>query len=91
MCVSGHDSGPVFEEQPSSLIYPEGLTEGKVTLSCQARANPAASYRCLTFDLPIGQGFKFYDHYNYVCGIVHILVPLIWVSHLRKGKLVSSF
>lgn len=48
MCVSGHDSGPVFEEQPSSLIYPEGLNDGKVTLSCQARANPAASYRCLS-------------------------------------------
>lgn len=46
--MSGHDSGPVLEEQPSSLIYPEGLTEGKVILSCQARANPAASYRCLT-------------------------------------------
>lgn len=46
MCVSGHDSGPVLEEQPSSLIYPEGLTEGKVILTCQARANPAASYRC---------------------------------------------
>lgn len=45
MCVSGHDNGPVFEEQPSSLIYPEGLIEGKVTLSCQARASPAASYR----------------------------------------------
>lgn len=46
MCVAGHDSGPVFEEQPSSLIYPEGLTEGKVVLPCQARAHPAASYRC---------------------------------------------
>ena len=46
--MSGHDSGPVFEEQPSSLIYPEGLTEGKVTLSCQARASPAASYRWVT-------------------------------------------
>ncbi|XP_065097401.1 contactin-2 [Paramisgurnus dabryanus] len=45
VCVSGHDSGPVFEEQPSSLIYPEGLPEGKVTLSCQARASPAAIYR----------------------------------------------
>uniref|UniRef100_A0AAR2LCM7 Contactin 2 n=1 Tax=Pygocentrus nattereri TaxID=42514 RepID=A0AAR2LCM7_PYGNA len=45
VCVSGHDSGPVFEEQPSSLIYPEGLPEGKVTLNCQARASPAASYR----------------------------------------------
>lgn len=47
VCVSGHDSGPVFEEQPSSLIYPEGLTEGKVILSCQARASPASSYRYL--------------------------------------------
>lgn len=45
VCVSGHDSGPVFEEQPSSLIYPEGMPEGKVTLSCQARASPAAMYR----------------------------------------------
>uniref|UniRef100_A0A4W4G683 Contactin 2 n=1 Tax=Electrophorus electricus TaxID=8005 RepID=A0A4W4G683_ELEEL len=45
VCVSGHDSGPVFEEQPSSVIYPEGLPEGKVTLNCQARASPAASYR----------------------------------------------
>lgn len=45
VCVSGHDSGPVFEEQPSSLIYPEGLPEGKVTMNCQARASPAASYR----------------------------------------------
>ncbi|XP_056460222.1 contactin-2 [Gadus chalcogrammus] len=45
VCVSGHDSGPVFEEQPTGLIYPEGLSEGKVTLSCQARASPAATYR----------------------------------------------
>ncbi|KAM4741647.1 contactin-2 [Anableps anableps] len=44
VCVSGHDRGPVFEEQPSSLIYPEGLTEGKITLSCQARASPPATY-----------------------------------------------
>lgn len=48
VCVSGHDSGPVFEEQPSGVIYPEGLSEGKVTLSCQARASPAASYRWVT-------------------------------------------
>uniref|UniRef100_A0AAY4CNS6 Contactin 2 n=1 Tax=Denticeps clupeoides TaxID=299321 RepID=A0AAY4CNS6_9TELE len=45
VCVSGHDSGPVFEEQPTGQIYPEGLTEGKVTLTCQARASPAATYR----------------------------------------------
>ncbi|KAJ8400200.1 hypothetical protein AAFF_G00398940 [Aldrovandia affinis] len=45
VCVSGHDSGPVFEEQPSSLVFSEGLTEEKVTLACQARASPAATYR----------------------------------------------
>ncbi|XP_046880541.1 contactin-2 [Hypomesus transpacificus] len=45
VCVSGHDSGPVFEEQPSSVVYPEGLKEVSVTLSCRARASPAASYR----------------------------------------------
>nr|XP_023659474.1 contactin-2-like [Paramormyrops kingsleyae]XP_023659476.1 contactin-2-like [Paramormyrops kingsleyae] len=45
VCVSGHDSGPVFEEQPSSLVFPEGLTEEKVTLACKARASPAATYR----------------------------------------------
>ncbi|XP_061075528.1 contactin-2 [Conger conger] len=45
VCVAGHDSGPVFEEQPSSLVFPEGLSEEKVTLTCQARASPAATYR----------------------------------------------
>uniref|UniRef100_A0A7N8XWK6 Contactin 2 n=1 Tax=Mastacembelus armatus TaxID=205130 RepID=A0A7N8XWK6_9TELE len=44
------------ETPPSSLIYPEGLTEGKVTLNCQARASPAASYRWLVngTDVPLG-------------------------------------
>ncbi|XP_064162210.1 contactin-2 [Anguilla rostrata] len=45
VCVAGHDSGPVFEEQPSSLVFPEGLPEEKVTLTCQARASPATTYR----------------------------------------------
>uniref|UniRef100_A0A6Q2XPU7 Contactin 2 n=1 Tax=Esox lucius TaxID=8010 RepID=A0A6Q2XPU7_ESOLU len=45
VCITGHDTGPVFEEQPGSLIYPEGLSDGKVTLNCQARASPAATYR----------------------------------------------
>lgn len=62
MCVSGHDSGPVFEEQPSSLIYPEGLMEGKVTLSCQARASPAASYRCLTNMTPTARSIVVESH-----------------------------
>ncbi|KAJ7999515.1 hypothetical protein DPEC_G00195230 [Dallia pectoralis] len=45
VCITGHDTGPVFEEQPSGVIYPEGLSNGKVTLNCQARASPAALYR----------------------------------------------
>ncbi|XP_064821899.1 contactin-2-like [Oncorhynchus masou masou] len=45
VCITGHDSGPVFEEQPSSVVYPEGLSKGTVTLNCQARASPAATYR----------------------------------------------
>lgn len=42
---TGSSYGPVFEEQPSSVLFPEGSAEEKVTLSCRARANPSASYR----------------------------------------------
>uniref|UniRef100_A0AAQ5Z4P4 Contactin 2 n=1 Tax=Amphiprion ocellaris TaxID=80972 RepID=A0AAQ5Z4P4_AMPOC len=72
VCVSGHDSGPVFEEQPSSLIYPEGLTEGKVTLSCQARASPAASYRWLLNGTEVPLGL---DRYTLVAGTLVISGP----------------
>uniref|UniRef100_A0A8C4RV69 Contactin-3 n=1 Tax=Erpetoichthys calabaricus TaxID=27687 RepID=A0A8C4RV69_ERPCA len=37
--------GPVFEEQPSSILFPEGSAEEKVTLTCKARASPPATYR----------------------------------------------
>ncbi|KAJ7421012.1 contactin 2 [Pitangus sulphuratus] len=37
--------GPVFEEQPSHTLFPEGSAEEKVTLTCRARANPPATYR----------------------------------------------
>uniref|UniRef100_A0A4W6E7W3 Contactin-2 n=1 Tax=Lates calcarifer TaxID=8187 RepID=A0A4W6E7W3_LATCA len=69
----GHDSGPVFEEQPSSSIYPEGLTEGKVTLNCQARASPAASYRWLVngTDVPLGLDLR----YSLVAGNLVISSP----------------
>lgn len=71
--MSGHDSGPVFEEQPSSLIYPEGLTEGKVILTCQARANPAASYRWLVngTEVPLGLDLR----YTLVAGSLVISGP----------------
>uniref|UniRef100_A0A8C5EC44 Contactin 2 n=1 Tax=Gouania willdenowi TaxID=441366 RepID=A0A8C5EC44_GOUWI len=72
VCVSGHDSGPVFEEQPNSLIYPEGLTEGKVTLNCQARASPAASYRWLLNGTEVQLGV---DRYSLVAGTLVISSP----------------
>lgn len=37
--------GPVFEEQPSHTLFPEGSAEEKVILGCRARANPPATYR----------------------------------------------
>uniref|UniRef100_A0A3Q4N4V3 Contactin-2 n=1 Tax=Neolamprologus brichardi TaxID=32507 RepID=A0A3Q4N4V3_NEOBR len=64
--------GPVFEEQPSSLIYPEGLTEGKVTLSCQARANPAAAYRWLVNGTAVPLNL---DRYSLVAGTLVISSP----------------
>uniref|UniRef100_A0A3Q3A7R9 Ig-like domain-containing protein n=1 Tax=Kryptolebias marmoratus TaxID=37003 RepID=A0A3Q3A7R9_KRYMA len=72
VCVSGHDSGPVFEEQPSSSVFPEGLTDGKVTLSCQARASPAATYRWLLngTEVPLGS-----NKYTLVAGTLVISNP----------------
>ncbi|CAB1315313.1 unnamed protein product [Coregonus sp. 'balchen'] len=72
VCITGHDSGPVFEEQPSSVVYPEGLSEGKVTLSCQARASPAATYswRVNGTDVPVGD-----PRYTLVAGNLVISGP----------------
>ncbi|XP_038675989.1 contactin-2 isoform X2 [Scyliorhinus canicula] len=39
------DFGPVFEEQPKNTLYPEGSTEGRVTLNCHVRASPQPKYR----------------------------------------------
>ncbi|KAJ8416362.1 hypothetical protein AAFF_G00356500 [Aldrovandia affinis] len=37
--------GPVFEEQPSDLIYPEESPEAKITMNCRAQASPPATYK----------------------------------------------
>ncbi|XP_075998447.1 contactin-1a [Genypterus blacodes] len=37
--------GPVFDEQPVDTIYPEESPEAKITMNCQARANPPATYK----------------------------------------------
>ncbi|XP_070604993.1 contactin-2 [Erythrolamprus reginae] len=37
--------GPVFEEQPHNILYPEQSTEEQILLVCRARASPPANYR----------------------------------------------
>ncbi|XP_061085744.1 contactin 1b [Conger conger] len=37
--------GPVFEEQPQDLVYPEESAENKISMNCRARANPPATYK----------------------------------------------
>ncbi|CAB1354047.1 unnamed protein product, partial [Coregonus sp. 'balchen'] len=73
VCITGHDSGPVFEEQPSSVVYPEELSKGTVTLNCQARASPAAMYRWRVngTNVPVGD-----PQYTLVAGNLVISGPL---------------
>lgn len=39
------DYGPVFIQEPDDLIFPTDSEEKKVSLNCQARGNPAPTYR----------------------------------------------
>ncbi|XP_063096093.1 contactin-2 isoform X2 [Cavia porcellus] len=43
--VTSATFGPVFEDQPLGLLFPEESTEEQVTLACRARASPPATYR----------------------------------------------
>uniref|UniRef100_A0A8D0DK78 Contactin 2 n=1 Tax=Salvator merianae TaxID=96440 RepID=A0A8D0DK78_SALMN len=36
--------GPIFEEQPHNILFPEGSSEEQILLVCQARASPPATY-----------------------------------------------
>uniref|UniRef100_A0A670IP71 Contactin-5 n=1 Tax=Podarcis muralis TaxID=64176 RepID=A0A670IP71_PODMU len=41
------DYGPVFIQEPDNVIFPMDSDEKKVSLTCQARGNPAPTYRWL--------------------------------------------
>uniref|UniRef100_A0A803T4Y6 Contactin-5 n=1 Tax=Anolis carolinensis TaxID=28377 RepID=A0A803T4Y6_ANOCA len=41
------DYGPVFIQEPDNVIFPVDSDEKKVSLSCQARANPTPTYKWL--------------------------------------------
>uniref|UniRef100_A0A8C5WZM0 Ig-like domain-containing protein n=1 Tax=Laticauda laticaudata TaxID=8630 RepID=A0A8C5WZM0_LATLA len=43
----GVDYGPMFIQEPDHVIFPMDSEEKKVSLSCQARGNPAPTYRWL--------------------------------------------
>ncbi|XP_053104155.1 contactin-2 isoform X2 [Hemicordylus capensis] len=43
--VSTRNYGPVFEEQPRNILFPEGSTEEQILLVCHARASPPATYK----------------------------------------------
>uniref|UniRef100_A0ACB8FGH6 Contactin-5 n=1 Tax=Sphaerodactylus townsendi TaxID=933632 RepID=A0ACB8FGH6_9SAUR len=41
------DYGPVFIQEPDSVIFPTDSDEKKISFSCQAQGNPAPTYRWL--------------------------------------------
>ncbi|XP_026531431.1 contactin-5 [Notechis scutatus] len=43
----GVDYGPMFIQEPDHVIFPMDSEEKKVSLNCQARGNPAPTYRWL--------------------------------------------
>ncbi|XP_059806228.1 contactin-2 [Hypanus sabinus] len=65
--------GPVFAEQPKNTLYPEGSAEGKVTLNCQVRASPPATYRWKVNGTDIT--IEGNDHYSLVGGNLVISNP----------------
>ncbi|KAG5845127.1 hypothetical protein ANANG_G00135550 [Anguilla anguilla] len=75
--------GPVFEEEPQDLIYPEESPEAKITISCRARADPPATYKWIlndNFTHPLEVPDR---HFSQVEGNLVISSP---VKSLHAGK-----
>ncbi|KAK6317847.1 hypothetical protein J4Q44_G00111380 [Coregonus suidteri] len=79
--------GPVFEDQPVDTIYPEESPEAKITMSCQARANPTATYkwRLNGWDIDLDDD----NHYTLVGGNLVISNP-IKNKHVGKYSCVAT-
>ncbi|KAG7456081.1 hypothetical protein MATL_G00247960 [Megalops atlanticus] len=77
--------GPVFEEQPIDLIYPEESPEAKISMNCRARANPPATYKWRLNSWEINLSQQPDEHYSLVGGNLVITNP---VKHKHAGKYV---
>ncbi|XP_030056084.1 contactin-5 [Microcaecilia unicolor] len=66
--------GPVFLQEPDDVIFPTDTNEKKVVLSCEARGNPAPSYRWLHNGTEINMENNY--RYSLIEGNFIILSPL---------------
>ncbi|TRY56953.1 hypothetical protein DNTS_023886 [Danionella cerebrum] len=74
--------GPVLEEEPMDMVYPEESSEEKITLTCRSRASPPPQYRWLLNDteLLISEGDS---HFSLSEGNLIISHP---ERHLHTGN-----
>ncbi|RVE71610.1 hypothetical protein OJAV_G00053470 [Oryzias javanicus] len=78
--------GPVFEEQPADTIYPEESLEARITMNCQAKANPPATYKWTLNDREIHIEAES-NHYSLMEGNLVISNP---VKSKHVGKYSCS-
>uniref|UniRef100_A0A3P9MHC2 Contactin 1 n=1 Tax=Oryzias latipes TaxID=8090 RepID=A0A3P9MHC2_ORYLA len=78
--------GPVFEKQPVDTIYPEESLEANITMNCQAKANPPATYKWMLNDREIDIGAE-RNHYSLTEGNLVISNP---VKSKHVGKYSCS-
>ncbi|XP_015251073.1 PREDICTED: contactin-1a-like isoform X2 [Cyprinodon variegatus] len=80
--------GPVFVEQPVDTIYPEESPEAKIIMTCEARANPPATYRWKLNNTDIDVN-KHGSHYSLSRGNLIISNPLR-TEHVGKYSCLAT-
>ncbi|KAJ8382833.1 hypothetical protein SKAU_G00036110 [Synaphobranchus kaupii] len=86
--IYGEDAtgyGPVFEEEPFDLIYPEESPEAKITMNCRARADPPATYKWILNGWEIALLELPDEHFSLMGGNLVISNP---VKSTHAGKYV---
>ncbi|KAG9342245.1 hypothetical protein JZ751_016747 [Albula glossodonta] len=67
--------GPIFEEQPQDLVYPEESAENKISMNCRARGNPSPTYKWRLNNWEIKLLEQPDEHYSLVGGNLVITNP----------------
>ncbi|XP_036003268.1 contactin-1a isoform X1 [Fundulus heteroclitus] len=80
--------GPVFEEQPVDTIYPEESPEARIIMTCQARANPPATYRWMLNDTYVDPN-SHDSHYSLSGGNLIITNP-VRTKHVGKYSCLAT-